>query len=360
MIHSAVRRMGVTAPDEAWRSDTEYVFDRKDSEAIVRTVTYHRIDQCLSAIWYPSREHDTVRKSITNPFPRSSARDLGTLDRLPLELLQHVFSHMDMSTILYFRQVSLSARETVDSTRQYRLVVSRALNVYYALLRTQLAQDITLGEFYQALCTQKCAFCNEFSGFISLLSWTRCCFKCLIQVYNSRIDTRGVDEKRLDRAEAPRNNPMYVSSRDPATIRPPRDPRRTVSSGQSTTQDPDQEIEARRRRKWPRRKPSFPYIYGCALPFYDQKLDTVDHGVCCAGCQLAMENDLAGGEREYRMWDARNTVYTRRDFLEHFRWCKQGQLLWESSDGGHIVPPKLPHFAREGGILMAEKCWHGE
>jgi hypothetical protein len=73
-----------------------------------------------------------------------------------------------------------------------------------------------------------------------------------------------------------------------------------------------------------------------------------------------MENDLAGGEREYRMWDARNTVYTRRDFLEHFRWCKQGQLLWESSDGGHIVPPKLPHFAREGGILMAEKCWHGE
>ena len=114
MIHSAVRRMAVSAPDEAWGSDTEYCFDRKDADAIVRTVTYHRIDQCLSAIWYPSREHDAVRKSITNPFPRiSSARDLGTLNRLPLEWLQHVISHMDMSTILYcdksaFRQGRLS------------------------------------------------------------------------------------------------------------------------------------------------------------------------------------------------------------------------------------------------------------
>lgn len=358
--------MAITAPYELWRSCSQYAFDQKNAEAIIRTVAYHRNDSCLSVVWYPSREHDTVRASITKPFTRSADRGLGTLDQLPLEILQYVVSYMDMSTVFYFRQVNVSARKAVDSTHQYPLVVSHGLNPYYALLLTEAAQDVTLSAFYQALCSKACVFCNEFAGFISLLSWTRCCLKCLPEVFKAREDTRAADRKQLERAEAPRKRSFNDPGVETAMHELARKTQTSIPAAQLAilkTNAQFQDLESIRRRlprNWPRRKPGFPHIYACALPYYNEQTGKIDHGVCCAGCQLAFEVDLAGGERRFRMWDARETVYTHDDFLEHFRWCKQGQLLWESSDGGHIVPPRMPTFARDGGNRVAEKCWHGQ
>ena len=84
-----------------------------------------------------------------------------------------------MHSLFKFRQINLRSRQIVDSLNQYQSVVSYGLNLFCALLRTRLAIDISLLDFYNALCTKACNLCGEFGGFISLLIWKLCCFKCL-------------------------------------------------------------------------------------------------------------------------------------------------------------------------------------
>lgn len=88
----------------------------------------------------------------------------------------------------------------------------------------------------------------------------------------------------------------------------------------------------------------------CALPYYDRRTGGVERGVPCAGCQLAIEKDIVGGGEKWP-YGARNKVYARDGFLEHFRWCEQAQRLWISSDGGSIEPAELPEDARREGYF---------
>ncbi|QQK43174.1 cyclin f-box [Penicillium digitatum] len=79
-------RMTTIMP-RGYRSTTEHYFDEEQTEAIVRTTAYHRRDYCLSVIWFSPREHVDIRLSIATPFQRTSNVGVGSLDRLPLELL---------------------------------------------------------------------------------------------------------------------------------------------------------------------------------------------------------------------------------------------------------------------------------
>jgi hypothetical protein len=99
------------------------------------------------------------------------------------------------------------------------------------------------------------------------------------------------------------------------------------------------------------RGPKLNFMGACALPRFDEKTGKVEHGVSCAGCQLASEKDIAGTRDDGFLDKVRDMVYSHDGFLGHFRWCGQAQLLWESSDGGKRWPPELPHFAWKGGFL---------
>jgi hypothetical protein len=54
----------------------------------------------------------------------------------------------------------------VDSLNRYQRVVSHGLNLFCALLQTRIAIDVTLLDFYQALCTKTCTLCGESGGYI--------------------------------------------------------------------------------------------------------------------------------------------------------------------------------------------------
>ncbi|KAK0707034.1 F-box domain protein [Lasiosphaeria miniovina] len=161
------------------RSVAEYSFREEQTDAIVRAAAYHRKDFCRSVIWFSPREHAGIRMPIATPFPQTSSTGLGSLDRLPLELLYDVLLRLDMYSIFNFRQTNLKSRETVDSLKEYQAVVSHGLSLLCALSRTRLAVSVSLSDFYREFCTKACTLCGEFGGFISLLPWTRCCFKCL-------------------------------------------------------------------------------------------------------------------------------------------------------------------------------------
>ncbi|KAJ5735589.1 F-box domain protein [Penicillium malachiteum] len=112
-----------TMPRE-FRSKTEYQFDEEQADAIVRATAYHRRDFCFSAIWYPFREHVNIISSIATPFRRTPSVGIGTLDRLPLELLFDTLCRLDIHSLFRFHQINLRSRQTVDSLSQYRRIVS--------------------------------------------------------------------------------------------------------------------------------------------------------------------------------------------------------------------------------------------
>lgn len=97
------------------------------------------------------------------------------------------------------------------------------------------------------------------------------------------------------------------------------------------------------------RNQNFNFMGSCALPYYDKRTGKVEHGMSCAGCQLALEKDIVGARSESWAFEARDKVYARDGFLEHFRWCEQAQVLWRSSGEGSKRPTELPEVARRGG-----------
>jgi len=103
-----------------YRSATEYRFGEEQADAIVRTAAYHRKDYSLSVIWFSPREHIDIDLSIATPFRRTSNVGLGSLDRLPLEILYNTLLCLDMHSLFKFRQINLKSRQTVDSLKQYR------------------------------------------------------------------------------------------------------------------------------------------------------------------------------------------------------------------------------------------------
>jgi hypothetical protein len=60
------------------------------------------------------------------------------------------------------------------------------------------------------------------------------------------------------------------------------------------------------------------FMGSCALPYYDRRTGRVEHGISCAGCQLALEKDIIGSEKW--AFEARDKVYAQDSF-------------WNISDG---------------------------
>ncbi|KAI0144185.1 hypothetical protein F4776DRAFT_463781 [Hypoxylon sp. NC0597] len=334
-----------------YRSITEYRFGEEQADAIVRAAAYHRKDYCRSVVWFSRREHVGIRLPIGTSFQRTSDAGLGSLDRLPLELLHDVLLRLDMHSLFKFRQTNLRSRQMVDSLNQYQMVISHGLNLLCALLRTRLAIGVSLSDFYYALCTKACTLCGEFAGFISLLTWNRCCFKCLQEAPETQVQTLAAVRKQfhltkaeLDQLKSFKTLPgIYLMEecvyKSRITV---------VSAYQAKLVSGREPLTLPANSRWNKK---FNFMGSCALPYYDKRTGKVEHGMSCAGCQLALEKDIIGSRGEKWAFEARDKVYAQDGFLEHFRWCEQAQLLWRSSDGGNRRPIELPEAARRRGYL---------
>ncbi|RFN49470.1 cyclin f-box [Fusarium flagelliforme] len=300
---------------------TKYRFHEEETDAIVRTVSCHRKDFDLAEIWFSPRKHDDIRSSIATPFPRSPDVGLSSLDRLPLELLRDVLSRLDMHSLFQIRQTSLRSREAVDSLKEYQMIVLHGLNLYCALLRTQLASDISLLDFYDVLCTKTCSIFGQFGGFVSLLSWARCCFRCITKsVPRVRVRTFAGVQKQFRLTQTGREQLRSIKTL-PGTYTMSRSEYEggiTIVSHQQALLISQEPLYALKRAGPPNRRlrnPKFNYMGSCALPYYDRFTGNVEHGMSCAACEL-------------------DKVYSREGLLEHFKWCQRAQVLWRSSGGG--------------------------
>ncbi|PWY91988.1 hypothetical protein BO94DRAFT_564671 [Aspergillus sclerotioniger CBS 115572] len=328
-----------------YRSATQYHFDKEQTD----TITF------VSVIWYSAREHVAIIPSIATSFQRTPNVGLSDLDRLPLELLFDTLYTLDMQSLFKFRQVNLRSRQIVDSLKQYQRVVSHRLNLFCALLRTRLAIYISLLDFDNALCTKTCALCGEFGGFICLPTWKRCCFKCLQESPETQVQTLASVRKqlRMTKAESDQLRPFKCLPGIYSMNETVQKSRITiVSLHQATLACREQPIGHEPSKL--DRILKYNFMGACALPYYDKESGELERGISCAGCQLAIEKDIIGTRDTAWGYQARDKVYARDDFLDHFRWCEQAQLLWRSSGEGKSRPPELPVSARTGGYFRRE------
>lgn len=343
-----------------YRSVTQYRFRRDQADAIVRVTSYHMNDFGQAVIWFSPHEHAGIRPSIATPFPRTSDTGLGTLGVLPLELLHDVVLRLDIHSLFNFRQANLGSRQIVDSVHQYQMVVKHGLNLLRALLRTRLAIGVSLLDFYHALCTKACALCGEFSGFVSLLTWTRCCYACLQKAPEIQVQSLASIRKQFNLTKG-QLKPLKSFKTLPGIYTIWKSLYKSRVAVVSTHQAKllfEQQPHAPAAQAQPAssvRNQKFNFMGSCALPHYDRRTGRVEHGMSCAGCQLALEKDIIGARGERWAFEVRDKVYAQDSFLEHFRWCEQAQLLWRSSDEGKRQPPELPELARIRGFFKNRK-----
>lgn len=260
-----------------------------------------------------------------------------------------------MHSLFNLRQTNLRSRQTVDSLKQYRMVVSHGLNLFRASLR--LAIDVSLFDFYHALCTKACTFCNEFGGFISLLTWNRCCFTCLQRAPETQVQTLAAVRKQFHLTKA-KISQLRSFKTLPGTYSLQESvykSRVAVVSVHQALLVSGQQPHTLTQAANSERNQKFNFMGSCALPYYDKRTDKVEHGMSCAGCQLALEKDISGPMHKKRAFEVRDKVYAQDGFLEHFRWCEQAQHLWRSSDQGKNRPPELPEAARNRGYFNNRK-----
>ncbi|KAI1807283.1 hypothetical protein F4811DRAFT_566627 [Daldinia bambusicola] len=264
-------------------------------------------------------------------------RDSTSSIDYPSRSYNDVLLQLDMHSLLNFRQTNLRARLAVDSLKQYQRVVSHGLNLLCALLRTRLAASVSLFDFYHALCTKTCAVCGEFGGFISLLTWTRCCFVCLQRARETQVRTLAAVRRQfhltkaeLDQLRSFKTLPGIYSMEESVY----KSRIAFVSVHQATL------VSGQQR-----------HALAQAQPADSGRNQKVEHGMSCAGCQLALEKDIIGPRGGEWAFEARDKVYAQDGFLEHFRWCEQAQLLWRSSGEGINRLAELPEAARRRGFF---------
>ncbi|KAI1738568.1 hypothetical protein F4680DRAFT_425483 [Xylaria scruposa] len=127
--------------------------------------------------------HGMIRKippatpsCIRRESPRSS---LGSLDRLPAEILLLTLELLDFQSLSRISRVSLRGKAVVENLPAYREMMQHAPQTLAALGQTRLLSYHSSSLLRQTLRSAKCVSCFEFGGFLFLPTCERVCFQCL-------------------------------------------------------------------------------------------------------------------------------------------------------------------------------------
>ncbi|KAI1435934.1 hypothetical protein GGR50DRAFT_653918 [Xylaria sp. CBS 124048] len=116
----------------------------------------------------------------TGPLTIEPATEcLGSLDILPLEVLNYVILGLDIASLSTMQCVNRRAKLIVDSVPQLRTLAS--LPSCRAVVRGIIligATHVDLGTLYATLCDRYCVVCGKFGGYIYLITCRRVCYHC--------------------------------------------------------------------------------------------------------------------------------------------------------------------------------------
>lgn len=302
------------------RTAIPYRFREKDAQAIIKTVTFHRAEYSGNPIEFKSKTHAKIRSSISTPFSRRPVTDLGAFHELPLELLWDIFLRLDIQSVFRFRQVNRIARQSVDSLKEYNLVATHGLDAYCALLQTHSTLHASLHDFVSVLSISSCSQCGCYGGFISLLTWQRCCFCCIRHAPELQVRTLASLRSQI--------NLDKVQLRELQTLK--------TLPGEYTREQKHGELTYSKRR--------------LNVTSLHQAVMSIESPSRAHKLLSAKRTHRAGEKGLYRFssdtfdmaWSISKRVYDHEGFLEHFQWCGEAQRLWKSSKRGKVRPKGMP------------------
>ncbi|KAK4038481.1 hypothetical protein C8A01DRAFT_37605 [Parachaetomium inaequale] len=317
---------------------------RPDADAILGVASYTRADLELPVVTVHRSQHDAVRSTLFRPLGHGQHQargrafdfDLGTLGRLPFEIVSLICLELDVTAAFRFSHVNRTAREVLAAIREFRHLRAHALESLCVLLRTGLAPHVDVLDVHAALTTQDCALCGAFGGFFFLPTATRCCLTCIASApatqvsYLSRVaDATGVPSGTLER-RLPVLHTLPDSRRCIVAVQHALGALRDAGR----VEDPAAAV-----RRWPDSL-TLRFQAATSLPFVERATGAAQSGVSCKGCQVAFEGDFSDDHLELR-----DRFYSREEFLEHFDECAAAQKLWDAS--------------REGTAPVEEPAWMG-
>lgn len=325
---------------------------KNHADAIIRVCSYHRRDFDLVVV--RSRPHDmqSAHASLQAAFSTSPTAELGTLDRLPAELISMVLRTLDIRSFFHFRQVNRRARLISTGLREYELVSKHGLEGLGGLLRAELAHCFAIEDLYRSLVTDKCSTCGGFGGFLFLFTAERCCFDCLRSSAHYRVLSISafakllhISPSRLKRLstglslrtvpgiynmmETPAKRPKHLIFEEKTT--------QTLLAIRVIKEDAAQKLRSRKEKSDQR------YMVATAYPSYSLKNAKIERGVSCKGCQVRFEL-LRTDSKD------RDRTFSTQAFLSHFSQCVEAQHLWAASERG-TRPFNEPELTRRCGYF---------
>ena len=141
------------------------------------------LEDLIRVLSYPRKDHDLAVLHFEDSPPladiRSHTSDLGTLGRLPLELLTEILRHLDLRSFLQYRRVNSRAWRSVNSIPEYRLTATHAINVLRAICGLGVARHFSILQVFNALVSRGCDLCRDSGAFLLFIpTRTRCCICC--------------------------------------------------------------------------------------------------------------------------------------------------------------------------------------
>lgn len=323
----------------------------KESEIeVIRVTSYHRRDFDLAVARTNPCHHDQVRRSLLRTINAISST-LGNLQALPLEIVYEICVLLDIQSLLSFRHVNRRAQQIVRTTRGYEAVITHALEALSVILKTNIASWFTLSVLFEVLCTSDCHFCGSFGGFIFLLSFMRCCFSCIRE--DSLPSILPLSVKKIGVKSSPGSlHSLVPTIRSlPGTYSMDEIVRKKITQIMpaefiNRLSLPDANERARVTQS--KEKALLRYMVTTALPYLDIESGGIQNGLCCSGCQIALERALGSTTIQPNACALRDKVYSYEEFMEHFRECREAQNLWELSNEGVDVA-NISEFVRRGG-----------
>ncbi|KAK0642107.1 hypothetical protein B0T16DRAFT_462117 [Cercophora newfieldiana] len=253
----------------------------------------------------------------------------------------------------------------------YRLSVAHAKPALKRIFQYNIMDSLRFADLAQALGTSMCSFnCGQLGQCLFVLTVRRCCRKCL----ESREELAMVAVELKDSGDSPAATPSLkvtvgvVGRKEPdlfgarmareigvfrdmeyalsfteshlsrRTIHHPLKNHLSMWIGPKSLVPPPlipscmtgDSTEARHFQQCLR------FTAAVTLPYVDENVGKVDHGVSCRGCfrnwiQIGPSGFVADSTIRMAagsLLRLQNKVYSIDGFLEHFRWCGEAQSLW--------------------------------
>lgn len=320
------------APDQTMASSTE----DKD-EAMLQVVGHRRMKIERDLFRFHPRDHELVRDSLREPFPTQPGSEMGTLSKLPFELLLNIFQLLDVRSHLRVRRVSRGTRQIASTTQRYREVVEHGLEAIRTILLEKPKFDPTILDLYQQLTTPYCSMCPQLGGYLSMLTIKRCCYECATGEITT--DIRNIWKSLIPGTESPRGQlrrrfvpaALILSGRDL-----PDQP--TGGSVQGMTfvaqsYEPPPEVGPPRDLRC-HSKPEMLYYTSLSnavdFPYYDPDAAEIQHGFCCKGCRAGARRAPIGGDG-ISAYVLVSQALSKEKLLDHFKKCPSARIMYDKS-----------------------------